>query len=116
MLTRFYFCEQLSGRMYTPNFVHCVSVRSTHPACALLACRVAELTAEQQAVLEPPGIRRPELDSSTRRLSAPLDSTRITYPPASLSGPPLDNVSLGVRNPTGSQSYQATRGGNEDGG
>ena len=130
--------------------------------------RVAELSEEQQAVLEPPGIRRPEIDSATGRLTAPLDGTRITFPPTSsgllgtvrklncnlefslsldelqfmrlsifyqfctsfaLASPvvlPLtwqslckqtasEQVHANVRNPTGSHSYQATRGGNEDG-
>ena len=66
-------------------------------------------------MLEPPGIRRPELDSNTGRLTAPLKGTRISYPPAANAINVLDNVQPGIRNPTGSHSYQATRGGNEDG-
>jgi hypothetical protein len=90
-----------------------VALNCVYRARVYIDRRVAELSEEQQAVLEPPGIRRPELDGATGRLANSLDATRVSYPPG--GAPSSGAVAPGARNPTGSRSYQATRGGNEDG-
>ena len=90
-----------------------VALNGVYRACVYIDRRVAELSEEQQAVLEPPGIRRPELDGATGRLANSLDATRVSYPPG--GAPSSGAVAPGARNPTDSRSYQATRGGNEDG-
>ena len=93
-----------------------VALNCVYRACVYIDRRVAELSEEQQAVLEPPGIRRPELDGATGRLANSLDATRVSYPPG--GAPPsgaVGAVAPAARNPTDSRSYQATRGGNEDG-
>jgi hypothetical protein len=96
------------------------SAASLHYASELYATGqpswVSELSDEQQAVLEPPGIRRPELEARMGTLTAPLAQTRITHPTEQQAVEQQPHPPNSChRNPTGSKSYQATRGGNEDG-
>ena len=74
-----------------------------------------------QAVLEPPGMRRPEIGNSGT-LTEPLADSRITHPSAAhaLRVRPHPGLADGTgvderKNPTGSHAYQATRGWNPDG-
>ena len=102
---------------YSPKYLHYASEQyaTSQPDW------VAELTEEQQAVLEPPGMRRPEIGNSGT-LTEPLADSRITHPSAAhaQSVRPHPGLADGTgadekKNPTGSHAYQATRGWNPDG-
>lgn len=88
---------------YSPKYLHYSAelYGTSQPAW------VSELTEEQQAVLEPPGGSRPELDDSGV-LAQPLADGRVTYPPG--EDVKSDVVPDGS-NPTGSSSYQRARAG-----